>query len=573
MRQSHSQIRAILLFFAPALLLSVLRLHSMGAWEGGRWGTPGSDYYFYSVASRLIHDSKNLSRGQPILAFNYPEGTPSTQIPEFFSEPLWLFLINGLSKWVSDSTQVPYWGMVLTALLNIWLVWGLLFWRFGRTRFLPAFAGASVLCLSPWIFDRNFIHWQLGWAFIPLAVTLLWWDLLIHKIQRSPLLFGFLHFLLAAQSIYYLIFWFLLLGLWMIWVLGFQKKDSFYRVPVFISLFAAAMGSLIEVFWVVYNYGGLSAIHQTSVAAKRSLIELQIFSVRLREFMKGGDHSLWNQWVLPRIGSRTGMPSRDGEGFATPLPKVAMVFLFFSAFLLGKRRGVWKREERNKIIQLAWIGIIGFLMMGLQEFPWLRNNFLYPVLTFIRSYSRIAMPILCLLALFVCEVFQKSFVSLRKHEVAAFSCVWILLLVVDYGWPQEAYALQKGVACGTIIEPLQKVKGPIFIHSAVNPQKYFCPGSREFVTYGATGNPIISEIWNPPIGALLSGSATCEYWRSKLIRAQSAYGAGKVIWWFEGTHADFELSKKCLKPKNLKSLSGFPSVGKTHEMQLVDLEM
>lgn len=593
-KSSFLKILSWLVFLTIPLTLTCLRLKELGFFSKPLVGVGGWDFYPGAMMARLLIDYPGGI--PPILPeFAFPEGVQKAELPEFFAEPLWSYWLKVILYFKPDPLWALWFGMVTSTVFNIWGCLALLGWRFRKNLSssesglsfkadskLAVLLGWSLLAFSPWIWGRTTVHWTLSWVPFFLFCTLIWWDFFVHDKKPNPLMVVVSHFLLLSQSIYYGFFFILLILLWFLTASRRVIQDKPFRQAGWMVILCATLGFALETLCAVHHLGGLTALKsKTAQIVERPARELHVYSSRMRELTRGGPHSLWNYFAVWCLKQRTDRPSQDGEGFPAPLPKLVLFvnllvilalllpILKFKSFqkkkifrkekLDGTNRpeGVNDQDDRESKLSrgmcFALIGIFGFFLIGLQETPWIKRWVLYPIAPFIRSYARILMPVLCISAIWVTDVFWQFFSRVRNPLLPfAISLIWGVLLFVDYGWPQKVMAMQTEIPCSKIYERIKAQKLPVFLQLIQSS----CP-LREFDVYAIAGVPLLSRPWNSLNQSLIPGTELCLNWKEKI--AQATKITGQVTWWFEGSQEDLHNTLKCLHPQFFEKIWKAPS--------------
>ncbi len=531
------------LWHALPFALAWDRLRELGVFSGGQVGVIGSDFYSGATIGRLL---LKYPWGIPetVTEFDFPTGVAKAALPEFFSEPLLRGVLFPFVALAGDPVTGMWAGVAGTNLLNIAFCW-ILFWRrFAARSAAAAAAGFALLCWNPWTFARSTSHWHLSWIPPLLWVTLLWWDHFTGRRRASAWVFALAHALLLSQSVYYGFFAILLVGFWALYV-GLRACARRTLLPGAQALLplalAAGLGYAVSAAWSAHGMGGPSAIARASSVTERPLLDLHIFSSRMRNLIRGGPHSPWAAFAEAYLGKSPAKQATDGENFYAPLPKLALLALTVALAIAA-----WRARTRRR---LAYLGLFcaafwGFHLVGLQETPWFKNQVLHKIAPFIRSYARIMMPVLCVSALWVSRALASYLPRLSLRTRTAAASAFFLLLWADYGWPQPASQLAAELGCSEVFEVLRRNGDPVLMNH-VEFRKGACPGVRELDVYAITGQPFIGRPWGSPAYPLRPGESACLIWHDRAFRAGRS-AKGFVTAWLEGPPEDIASGLHCL---------------------------
>jgi len=558
--------------WAFPVALTLIRLKRLAFDSGAQWvGSIGSDFYGYAGLGRILL----LNGGHTpavIPQFLFPAGMPAASHLEDFCEPLIQVFLKISLLFTQNPVHAVTLGIILTHLFNIWGIWLLLWRRFASGTLAGALGvvlGWGLFALSPWPYSKSFTHWHLSWAPLILACAIAAWDLWVHhrgpRTVRGLLVNAGIHALLLAQSIYY---GFFMVILHLIAALISARELLTSRHLRTVACFFAAslfLGYGIDIAFVIHRLGGLGMLHQGMHSATYSLFDLHIYSTRLRSMLRGAPGSAWN-WIATRFfGQKPNSAAVDGEGFYDPLPKLAWAALALGALSLSRtvRNGEYKKKYgagMGRILKVSLLWVLGMLFVSLQETPWVKRFILFPLFPFIRSYSRMMMPILCVMAIATADLvarFSGKALGRSRLIVPSVLALWFFLLWIDYGPASPPPPTGENPECTPNYLALTEAGAPVLLISTS--QGGDACREREFGILARTGLPLLNqpfEMFNRPI---LLGSTDCQELRKRTSAAIAV--SQKLTVWFEGPVSDWRETLLCLAPKSSQTLRDSPLQG------------
>ncbi len=512
---------ARILWILP-LILSVVRLKQLGFFSGMTpplTGTSGSPFYGFVGVARLLMDHP---QGLPavIHEVGFPEGVPASSLPYLFGEPHWRLALN----WILAIKRDPVWAVwfagVLGILFNIWGTWWILWKRMGEYSAGAMTLSWAVLCLSSWPWTQTLTEFNFCWIPWFLLCTLFWWDVLVR--QRTPSFWKglFVHLALLSQSIAYGVLLICLVTLWTLvsflqrWHLNTNALRKFG-----ILFFAALCGFGIDALWIMKTTGSFQSLFEMSSVASQSAITAGMGSIPFRNFL-GASFP-----VLPKFG--------------------LLITLLFAGLKLRPQ------------IYYALSGFVFFILLGSSEWPFLREGVLRHLFPFVHSYSTVAMPLLCIAAIWVSECWAK-FLRREARRMRWMSGIivvsWLSLLLGDYGWPQPLSRVQTQPLCKEIYDVVKQQNVPVLFQSLLpeGHEKCATPGEsiNAWELYALSGMPQLNRPGEIRVENLIPESSACVEWKKRLLAANKQ--AVAVLWWFEGTQIQWEDSLKCIHPESME---------------------
>lgn len=554
--------RTLAVFFP--LLLSVLRLKALGVFGVPPVGGVSSDFYALASIGRL---ALNHPEGLPqqITDFSFPLGIGRGVLPELFSDWLWQAVLRFFTSITREPITALWMGIVASTLFNIWGVWILLWRRFARHSVGAVIVAWSLLCLHPGIWARSVGHWYLSWIPILLACLLAAWDLWVTRTRpRAGWLF-LIHFLLMAQSIYYAVFLVLLHGIWLLTGLSelfgsSRLRREALRFAVIAAMAYASAGSIS-----ILNMGGRDGLALARQSAHRAPDQVYHLGFRLRELLKGGSGSPWNRFAQKAWHQKPEAYARDGETFPAPLPKLWLLAALVWAVIFkrsARMRLAWAEgraqevdrglteSELGRARRFALMGVIGLLLLGLQETYWFRVYGLFPILPFLRTYARLLILILGVMSLGLASFWAGRVRPLLvgPRQSACVVGVALVLLWVDLGWNPQALELVASHPCFEVLKQVREFGAPILLTRAPGAGGVGGCAGIHYESYPVTGLPQLASFFEGGFaGVFKKGDPLCLQLANQVREASRAHVSGHVLWWYEGTPEDWEKSARCFK--------------------------